>query len=218
LGPDLSTWKNLNVNLPNGRAHDMGSSVIGNKWFISGGQVSLDSVKSTTVWDGSQFVDGPDMPKEKMSHCQLTINSTHIFITNSNDLPGTYILDWENEVYHVVDDIPRQSLYASCGLLNNVLYGLEILVADGKESFIFSLIYQSWRDGPKLPDYIVRTSSAPTKNGFVAIGGRSDGDRVSTIYKFDETIYEWNLEEPKLKIGRDLAASVAVPDSFVNCL
>jgi len=215
LGPDLSTWENLGSIVP--VSHNMASSIIDNKWFISGGRRSTATLQSTSVWDGSVFEDGPEMPGRKENHCQITVNSTHVFLANGYEYPETYLLDWELETYYIFEDIPNTQYLSACGLLNNVVNGLEVLVADGEYSYIFSLTNLTWRDGPKLPNNIRQPSSAPTKNGFISIGGRNDDGPVASIYKFDETIYEWGSEIAKLNIGREFAASVPVPDDYANC-
>jgi len=74
-----------------------------------------------------------------------------------------------------------------------------------------------WREGPLLPENVNLLSSAQLEDGFLAIGGRDDGFSVDTVYKFSQDSYEWSLREERLNIPRQLAFSVPVPDSFLNC-
>jgi len=97
---------------------------------------------------------------------------------------------------------------------------LEVLLADGLSSHIFSFADLKWRDGPHIPDSRISVSSAQIKNGFVAVGGYDNEitkEYVKAIYRFDDTLYDWVLEEAELEIARDFTATVSVPDNFANC-
>jgi len=215
LGPDLRSWEELSTPLPDGPRKASASSVIGSKWLISGG-VRDGPLTSTLVYDGSQFVPGPELPSFKEYHCQLTINSTHVFY-GSGHSSMTFLLDWESGDTTTLQNIPIPRDNAACGLLNNENYGLEVLVAAHSYSHIFSFKDLEWRDGPKLPESIDHLGSAPVKNGFVAVGGYNGPEYLSSIYKFDETSYKWIEEEVTLGTKRRNPVSVAVPDSFAKC-
>jgi len=157
------------------------------------------------------------MPAAKAGHCQLTINSTHIFITGYSGTEA-FILDWENQDWFMVDDIPVVELRPSCGFLESSQFGSEILVAVGRYSYIFSLTNLIWRDGPALPQLTVNLGYAQVSGGFLAIGGDVNGSLQDTVYKFSEDSYEWKLlENSKLEVPKSLVAAVAVPDEFLNC-
>jgi len=230
LGPDLLEWKEIFPLPYNPPLRNLASSVVDNKWLISGGFDDRDDinsdgiggdqhpVKSTLVMDDSLFESGPSMPFAKYYHCQVTLNSTHVFFT-SGEAPGSFILNWNTGEYDVVDDVPDFNDYPACGVLNNNDHGQEVLVAGGHDSFIFSFTNLSWREGPKLPESLHTQAAAPTRDGFIAIGGFNglDGSISHSAYTFQEDSYEWILEEAQLAIPRQTAVAVAVPDDFVNC-
>jgi len=107
------------------------SSVIDGKWFITGGQnfVDLAQMVRTFLYEDGIFVPGPSMPSGKKDHCQLTVNSTHVFVTAGEgltdylNLRDTYLLDWPNQNWITLDDLPYTGLgdqvSGTCGLLNH---------------------------------------------------------------------------------------------------
>jgi len=215
LGPDLTRWNQI-VPLIDGKRSRMASSIIDTKWFISGGFRNSGSLKSTLVFDGSQFSEGPELPALKRDHCQVSINVTHMFFTNGG--AGAFTFDWENQEYGFVDDIPSSIYDGSCGVINNANHGLEVLVVDESFSYIFSLTHLEWRDGPKLPVSTVDSFPVQLNYGFLSIGGQVGSSYHSGIYRFDENAYDWVLEAEQLETPRRYAAAVAVPDSFLNCV
>jgi len=217
LGPDLSKWEEM-YSLPYGPTHAFASSVIDNKWLLTGGEsAALNTFTDTSmVLDGSFFSPAPELPKPKDFHCQLTINSTHVFFTSG--LKDTFLLDWDTQKYTILDDIPARMTFAACGLFKNDNFDLEVIVADGKSGHIFSFANLEWRDGPKLPQNILYSSSAQTKNGILSLGGWIEtSGTVNSIYRFDASSHDWILEDIELNIKRDQAAAVSVPDDFLNC-
>jgi len=214
LGPDLIRWNQVTPLLGGPRIR-MGSSIVDHKWLISGGENSRSILKSTLIFDGSQFIEGPEMQFPKTKHCQVTINATHVFFANGGS--ATFVLDWETQEYAIFDNIPTSKEYGSCGVINNVAHGMEVLVADETSSYIFSFTDLEWRDGPKLPLSTVDSFSVPLDGGFLSMGGKQAGSYFATIYKFDENQYNWLVEAVQLETPRQYAAAVAVPDSFLNC-
>jgi len=214
LGFDLSKWEELDVRLLSKRAR-MSSSIIDNKWLISGGHDGDNILKSTIVYDGTKFLPGPDMLRAKERHCQLTINTTHVFFTGGDENEA-FLLDWGTGNYIPLDDMPE---YASgaCGVLNNKDHGLEVLVTENRHSFIFSFENLKWREGPIIPEELGRLDSAPTENGFVSVGGYYPNVYVPSIHEFNEVSYEWIANVAQLQTGRELTAAAAVPNNFANC-
>jgi len=89
LGPDLSSWKEIDT-LPYSPRYSQASSIIDNKWFISGG---YPESRSTLIYDGSTFTLGKELPYSRTDHCQLTINSTHVFFAGTEK--ETFLYNWE---------------------------------------------------------------------------------------------------------------------------
>jgi len=157
------------------------------------------------------------MEHDTSFHCQLTINSTHVFLTSGLETE-TLLLNWETQEYTNLFHIPTAREHPACGVLNNEEYGLEVLVAAQRSSFIYSFRDLLWREGPKLPVNLSDLAYAPTSDGFLAVAGEDLRGRYTTlIYRFDETVYEWYLEEAHLEEGRSFAAAVALPEDFAPC-
>jgi len=217
LGPDLSKWEEM-YSLPYGPTHALASSVFDNKWLISGGTNIIENTftNKTMVLDGFIFLPSPDMPKAKDFHCQLTINSTHIFFASS--FKYTFILNWQTQEYVPVDDMPNPMTVAACGLFKNKDLELEAIVANGYNSNIFSFTDFKWRDGPIVPEKVQNVATTSIKNGALSIGGW-DGreDFFTSIYKFDNSLYDWTPVGIELSVKREEAAAVAVPDDFAKC-
>ncbi len=200
------------------------SSFIDGIWLISGDDtVSGDYPQSTEIWTGSAFEQGPFIPEEMHHHCQLTINSTHVFFQEdaSGHGPNTYLLDWNSQTWTELPGYVGDRFYASCGLINNPENGLEVVVTSEGTSDIFNFNDMTWRPGPDFVDYVYESGYAQLRDTFVLVGGDKNGDELfwpDTIYLFDHLNYEWILMDQSLQMPREsYAGVVAVPDDFVNC-
>ena len=71
------------------------SSVIGNEWFIAGGS---PTALSTEIRENGVSSPGPTLPDGISWGCQVTINETHVFLTDGEEL-FTYVLEWESEFW-----------------------------------------------------------------------------------------------------------------------
>jgi len=217
LASDLTEWVEIESLLE--ELSSTASSNIDGKWFITGG-FTPPTTNRTSVFDGSTFSRGEPLPTEKDSHCQVTLDDNNIFIT-AGGTQDTFMLDWAKQTYTILDDIPkipnRDMDYPTCGLINNLLYGPEVLVALRDANFIYSLANASWKDGPPLPEYTSDLIRAQITKGVVAIGGTIAEGVSSKVYVFDDQAYEWKLQEQELKVARKGAAAIAVPDDFLKC-
>jgi len=212
LGPDLREWKEMDTRLPGGRRTGLASSVVDDKLLISGGVYTSDLKTTSLVYDGTQFSQGPELLYGKVYHCQLTINSSFVFFASGGS--ETFFLDWETQQFLSFDDIPISIGEVACGLLKD---GLEVLVAAGEYSFIYSFLDLEWRDGPKLPNAVLNPATVQIRNGILSIGGGNAETSTRVIYRFDENLFAWTRETVTLRTDRYNAAAVAVPDDFVNC-
>jgi len=212
LGLDLKEW----VQIPSlgDRRYRHASSVIDGKWWITGGITDNPSPTTTYVFDGFSFQDGPELPISIDVHCQFTINSTSVFLTY-----GNLMYHFDSGDFVSLDSMGVNLVnYAACGLVNAHDDKFEAYVAINKLSRVFSFSDLSWVNGPILPASLKDQSSAPTKNGFVSIGGSDGNNKASPlVYKFDELTDDWVLQDVQLTIARSSAAAVAVPDNFLNC-
>ena len=73
------------------------SSVIGDEWFIAGGYYDGATISTEVRLDGFSS-PGPLVPDGIYYGCQVTINETHVFMADSDDL-FTYILEWESKIW-----------------------------------------------------------------------------------------------------------------------
>jgi hypothetical protein len=57
------------------------------------------------------------------------------------------------------------------------------------------------------------------ENGFLAVGGfdQVSESYLNTIFRFDQSTYEWVMKGERLKIGRRYVSAVAVTDDFLQC-
>ncbi len=212
---------------------DMASSVLGNSWLVSGGTL-LDShdfnvpgyENDTELWSDGNFELGTAMLPEAMSdHCQVAINSTHIFFAYAYENGHAYILDYDADIWTQVEDIPIRFdedgdgyRTTSCGLINNSANGAEVVLAGNGYTHILNLGTLEWKEGPHLLPEGYSYASAQLENTLVLAGGEAWSDPVmNTIRLFDSENYEWIELEQKMKLPRENFAIVAVPGDFVNC-
>jgi len=104
----------------------------------------------------------------------------------------------------------------ACG----VVKGADIVVARARDTYVYSLQSNLWRQGPPLARNLRLLASTQIGQTFSAVGGVDDDvpAAVDDIYRFDEDSYTWILEEAKLlhqpKSG---VAAVTLPDDFIPC-
>ncbi len=208
--PASQTWSNAAGMLQS--RYSPRASFMQDIWLVTGDD-DPSSSSTSDMSAGLGFVAGPILPHAMRDHCQLTINSTHVFFAGNG---YAYLYDFV--AFHWTE-IPAMSTlrsYPSCGLLNNPDNGLEAVVAEDETSEIFSFSALSWRDGPEAPgfDYASAVQHGDT---FVVVGG-NHGIPLDTIYQFDNVNYEWILMSQHLDVARDgYPGVVAVPDSYVSC-
>ncbi len=222
FNPITNLWSD-SMSLPSARSYPK-SSFIDDVWLVSGDYISGDEnfANVTEMWRSNRFEPGPAVPVPMYNHCQLTINSTHIFFADvSSENPTSHLLDWHSQTW---TELPPPSLpdadYPSCGLIDNPENGVEAVIVHRGVSQIFNFANLTWRGGPTLPifDYAGYEQVGDT---FVVVGGRDEAfdDAINTIYQFDQVNYEWIQMEQRLQVPRSYyPAVVAVPDDFVSCI
>jgi len=217
LKSDLSGWEEVSSPLLGAPRYALASSVIDDKWLLSGGDSEESIFKSTLVFDEDEFSVGPEMPMFKDYHCQITIDPTFIIFLGGGER-DTFVLNWETKEFAYLNNIPLTMSHSACGLIYNENYGWQVLLATEEDSYVFSFMDLKWDNGPILPSFVRYSATAMTRNGLLSIGGVSkNGIPLTTVYRFDELYRDWILEEATLKTGRTHAAALAVPDDFVTC-
>jgi len=64
---------------------------------------------------------GPKLPYKKTTHCQITINSTHVFFGAGGK--ETFLLNFPAKEWHLMKNMPVPLFLPACGLLNNSTIG-----------------------------------------------------------------------------------------------
>ncbi len=119
-----------------------------------------------------------------------------------------------------MDDMKGHRDYlCGCGLINNSVMGVEVVVAGYGTSEIFNFDDLAWRDGPNLPIFGHGYASVQLTNTFLLVGGYEDNAEQYSdkIFIFDEDDYSFTLMSQTLVYPRNVPAAVLVPDEFVNC-
>ncbi len=197
------------------------SSFIDGNWLVSGDEmVSWDDVPLTTeIWTGTGFEPGPLLPIEMTDHCQLTINSTHVFFADTHATGNAFLLDWNSQTWKELPPMTVDREHMSCGLINNPENGIEAVIVEDGTTEIFNFREEAWRTGPTVSREFDLAGFAQIGHTFVVVGGRTyAGDTIDTIYKFDHINYDWILMSQRLQVPRDIYPGVvAAPDEFVTC-
>ncbi len=196
------------------------SSFIDDIWLVSGDVLHSDDVPRTTeMWTGTGFESGPTLPIPMRYHCQLSINSTHVFFADTHYTGNAFLLDWYQQTWTVMPPMTVEREFMSCGLINNPENGIEAVIVERGVTEIFNFRDEKWKTGPTVESFD-EASYAQIGDTFVVVGGYSydESDFSDKIYKFDNNNYEWILMSQRLQVPRDYYPGVvAVPDEFVTC-
>ena len=87
-------------------------------------------------------------------HCQVRLNSTHVFVSDAGDSLRSYVLDWAGGTWRQVESVSRRYGGGACGRINGASRGEEVVVVQDL-SEIFSLEAMEWRQGLGFPQKIV---------------------------------------------------------------
>ncbi len=199
-------------------------------WLISGGRILVEAVVLTSlseVWHDGQFKPGPILPYPLECHCQVTLNSSYVAILGGRTSNGTdyeyptnfYLLDWKNEEWIAMPDVPAVICNDPCGIIENSVNGVELVVLSDSDGYIFNFEEMVWRDGPTLDlDLFYDEMPVQMEKTFYIMGGYLGDNAVSdAVFRFDNENYEWRLETARLETARRGGVAIAVPDQMVNC-
>ncbi len=192
------------------------ASLTSHGWLISGGQSESNT---TELWDGQEFVPGPNMPEEMSGHCQVTVNATHLFfaISNSNTARN-YMLNFDSQEWIRVEDAQVSRSYPACGLVpNRDTANPEVVVVGNGGSEVFNVASMTWREGPDFQPVGSRHASAQLDDTFALVGGTNNTAYLDTVYTFDPDTYDFALNKQRLALARLSATVAAVPDELLNC-
>ncbi len=216
--PATNSW-NISTSLIISRTSPV-SSFIDGIWLVSGDFIYSDDFPFTTeMWTGARFEPGPSLPIQMVFPCQLTINSTHVFFIDTVISGKAFLLDWFEQKWTELPSMTVERDKMSCGLINNPVNGIEVVVVEHGVTEIFNFIDEEWRTGPTVEPFY-EAGYAQIGDTFAVVGGFSydEYDTSDRIYKFDHVNYDWILMSQRLQVPRSYYPGVvAVPDDFVNC-
>jgi len=90
---------------------------------VTGGNSIESYISNTFVYDDGIFLPGPDLPEGRSSHCQFTLNETHVFIVGGG-VASTFLLDWPAQEWIELENLPIKKLYGgACGWVNTPEHG-----------------------------------------------------------------------------------------------
>ncbi len=218
----------------------MASSVIEGKLLASGGTSDVSQVESTL--DSTEYLDkkesrgefkpGSNMPMKMHSHCQVTVNSTHVFISDVRDTGSTYLLNWNSQDFTTMPQLQRHRWNPACGLSWSQERGMEIVVAGlfvrgawqekHGTSDIFSLSSQAWREGPEFDvegHALVGTQAVQIGNSFALVGGWYYDCYSTQVLRYDPEQEVFVILNVTLKAARAFHTAVHVPnaEAIFNC-
>ena len=129
----------------------------------------------------------------------MTLSEVYCFVS-------AFIMDIIKTLWEPTASMNKARHNHACGVVNQDT----ILVAGGNDDIgdilhsveIFSLITMEWVDSTPLPNPLSSEASLQYGNTVLAFGGTS-------IYHFDETLFEWSVREETLLNER--ADYIAVP-------
>ncbi len=104
-------------------------------------------INSTEKWDGTSFNRGPDLLVPMVAHCQVTLNDTHVFLSDVYNSLNTYIMNYDEDTFQQVGSPSQRYDAGPCGMATTKSRGQEIVVVADGMSEIFSVESMSWRKG-----------------------------------------------------------------------
>ncbi len=104
-------------------------------------------INSTEKWDGTSFNRGPDLLVPMVAHCQVTLNDTHVFLSDVYNSLNTYIMNYKEDTFQRVGSPSQRYDAGPCGMATTKSKGQEIVVVADGMSEIFSVENMSWRKG-----------------------------------------------------------------------
>jgi len=211
---DGLNWNEID-SLPTALAYAAGS-IVGGYWVISGGEDGDTIYDTTYIYDDNYFQPGPPMPSPFHTHCQLTLDETHVFIGGGHTKEA-YLYDIQLQEFITLPELPILVYDEACGLLENDQSGQEIMLIEGHNSLVYSLTNNNWRDGPVTENTSLGPAAAQLEDGFALVGGEYNGQYFDTIYTIDDLTYSWYLDSNSLNNGRQNPTVVTLPDGFITC-
>ena len=193
------------------------------------GEGSLKSTEKLNV-TSVQWESSFQLPKPSYGHCAVEINSTTILIIGG----GTQQFGSKStKIMHINDGktqngpkLRQKRREHSCGILrkNNTKY---VIVSGGISQNMLkstetlhlteNLNDQQWRSGPDLPTALTKSQMLSDEDSVYLIGGMSDTQAMSTIWRLFDVDNNWIESKHRLSIGRAGHVALFLPQKLTQC-
>ena len=192
------------------------------------GEGSLKSTEKLNV-TSVQWESSFQLPKPSYGHCAVEINSTTILIigggTQQFGSKSTKIMHITNGKTQNGPKLRQKRREHSCGILrkNNTKY---VIVSGGisqnmlKSTETLQLtenIDQQWRSGPDLPTALTKSQMLSDEDSVYLIGGMSDTQAMSTIWRLFDVDNNWIESKHRLSIPRAGHVALFLPPKLTQC-
>lgn len=203
------------------------------EWWVAGGwDENWNEVRSTLVYDGRTFRNGPDLPYPVFAPCLAKLRGNLLFLSggwsNGASRGDAYLLNLETERWTKLADMRERRQLHGCHQAGDdsvvVVGGYDDNIAL-RSTEIFSLDRMTWSRGPDVPKALGTlnniqhaTVSQPGEETFLIIGGRIKNGTESSnrVIKYDPDRRQWQIISATLQNARYSHAAVKIPQSF-NC-
>lgn len=160
------------------RTRAAAATMSGDKMLVAGGKSGENLLKTTEIFDGSNFAAGPDIPVSVTEHCLVRLAGEKFFLAGgrtsaSEASTKAWILDMRSRTWQKVPDLNIGRRNPMCG---KTVDG-EVFVAGGEGSAesqdsveIFSPDTSSWRLGASIPAKAPQGKVVAFRRRFLALG------------------------------------------------
>ncbi len=126
--------------------------------------------KFSEIFDGQNFVPGPDLPVDAYYSCATEVEPGVVFISGKlSDGRDAYTIDVDSGSVTMLPSLPQAKYYHACGVAPSALGGVDIVAAGGSNDdtvVILNTQLGFWRPGPTLPLSIQIVRRKFAKNPF----------------------------------------------------
>jgi len=205
----VETSMELNTNRAFSKA-----SLVGNDWIVAGGLYSSFDISETAEHlNDDIWMEDLTLPSNFVSHCQVTVNSSYVFLSGGTESLRTYLLNWDTKEWERLDPFPGNiQTGITCGKVTLADGNEEVVAIWRGETFIFSMETLQWRNGPSFEAFS-DTSTVQVGNSFMAVGGEGS----IGVYYFNPESYEFEPFGRELLFERGDAILALVPNEIANC-
>ncbi len=118
------------------------------------------SQRISEIFDGQEFIVGPELPFGADSSCAAEVEAGVVFIGGaySSNVREAYLIDVDSGDVTTLPEMPNDRGYHCCGTAVSPSGGIDIVVAGGIYEWLTADIFNTelgvWRPGPNLPNPI----------------------------------------------------------------